>query len=166
MPRQCGLIHLEAFHRIAAVAQRPEYEILHRVFGAAGRTEADQVLGEGDLLIKPPGDRGGDAITQMGIERHEGHPCCCYRCQRAASKPPNVAARLAPRMSERYPPSWTITVGRPNRATASPIRRKPSVVTLSAASGSCSEASRPSASTSAVGAKASMAFLARSNAAM
>jgi hypothetical protein len=36
---------------------------------------------------------------------------------------------LVPRTSERYPPSCTSTVGKPRRAIAAPILRKPSVVT-------------------------------------
>src|SRR5215208_7859522 len=64
-------VHREPVHGKAALAQRPEHEILDRMLLAAQRAEADELLREGDLLDEAGLDRGDDVVAKGGIEGHE-----------------------------------------------------------------------------------------------
>ncbi len=61
-------IHAEALHGVAAVAQRPEDEVLDRVLVAAQGTEPHEVLRVCDLLGKALLDRGDDACAHVRID--------------------------------------------------------------------------------------------------
>src|SRR5215208_6258396 len=65
-------VHREPVHGKAALAQRPEHEILDRMLLAAQRAEADELLRESDLLDEAGLDRGDDVVAKGGIEGHAG----------------------------------------------------------------------------------------------
>jgi hypothetical protein len=63
-------VHREPLHREAEIAQRAEDEVLDGVLRTAQRGEADQRLGEFDLLGEAVADGCDDAVAQSGFQAH------------------------------------------------------------------------------------------------
>ena len=78
-------VHREAVHGVAALAPGPEDVVLDGVLLAAERGEADEVLGEGDLVGEAVLDGSGDALGERVVEGHE-----------TASAADEAPVRLAP----------------------------------------------------------------------